>query len=179
MKFITEYCPLIIFFILYKMYGIMVATTSMLFTTTLSLIISYYYEKKLPKATLISSVMIMISGGLTLFTGNADFIKMKPTLLYILFGSILFFGLKFNRFFLKSLLGANLHLPNTAWILLTKRFANYFIIMAILNEIVWRSFSENFWVNYKLFGTMLITFIFILSQARYVIQNSKNNNPIL
>ena len=179
MKIITEYLPIIIFFILYKMYGIMVATASILFTTTLSLIISYFYEKTLPKTTVISSVIIMISGGLTLFTGNANFIKMKPTILYILFGSILFFGLKFNKIFLKSLLGANINLADTAWILLTKRFSNYFIIMAILNEIVWRSCSENFWVNYKLFGTMLITFIFILSQARYVMQNSRNHNEII
>ena len=173
MKFITEYLPIVVFFTLYKMYGMMAATASMLFTTTFSLIFSYFYEKTLPKTTIISAVIILISGGLTLFTGNANFIKMKPTILYILFGSILFFGLKCNRIFLKSLLGSNIHLTDVSWILLTKRFTHYFIIMAILNEIIWRGCSENFWVNYKLFGTMLITFVFILSQARYVIQNSK------
>ena len=175
MKFITEYLPIIIFFVLYKIYGIMAATASMIFTTILSLLVSYFYERALPKTTIISSIIIIISGGLTLLTGNADFIKMKPTILYILFGSILFIGLKWDKIFLKSLLGGNINLPDTYWILLTKRFTNYFIIMAIINEIVWRNFSENFWVNYKLFGSMLITLVFIISQARYIMQYSKKN----
>ena len=167
-KFITEYCPIIIFFICYKAYGIFYATGYMMAATIIALAIAFFYEKKLPKTTIISSLLILISSSLTLFTGNTSFIKIKPTILYTLLATTIYTGLLFNKLLLKSMLKNNIILEDTYWIILSKRFSVFFLSMAIVNELVWRNFSENFWVNYKLFGTMALVFIFIFSQLFFL-----------
>jgi intracellular septation protein len=167
-KFITEYCPIIIFFIFYKIHGIFYATGYMMVATIIALAVAFFYEKKLPKTTIISSMLLLISSGLTLLTGNTSFIKIKPTILYTLLGTTIYTGLLFNKLLLKSMLKNNIILEDKYWIILSKRFSVFFLSMAIVNEVVWRNFSENFWVNYKLFGTMALVFIFIFSQLFFL-----------
>lgn len=172
-KFVTEYLPIILFFIAYKVYGIFSATALMMGATLIALIISYFKEKKIPKMTLISACILFFSSSLTLLTGNVSFIKMKPTILYILFCLALYGGLFFNKIFLKSMLGSSIELKDNYWIILSKRFALFFLSMAILNEIIWRNFSENFWVNYKMFGTLGMMFTFFLSQSFFIYKHSE------
>ncbi len=171
-KFITEYAPIIIFFIAYKLYGIFYATGFMMGATIIALIISYIYEKKIPKVTLISACILFFSSSLTLLTGNSSFIKIKPTIVYSLFGIILYVGLFYQKIFLRSMLGHAIKLSDKSWIILSKRFSLFFFFIALLNEMIWRNFSEDFWVNYKLFGTFGLMFLFFSSQALFLYKNN-------
>jgi intracellular septation protein len=172
-KFITEYCPIICFFISYKLYGIFYATGLMMIVTIISLALSFYYEGKISKTTLISSGLLLFSSALTLLTGNSAFIKIKPTIVYSLFGIILYIGLFYNRIFLKSMLSNKIKLEDRDWIIFSKRFSIFFFFLAILNEIIWRNFSENFWVNYKLFGTPPMMIVFFASQIFFLYKNKE------
>lgn len=167
-KFITEYLPIIIFFVFYKLYGIFYATASTLVATILALSLSLILKKEINKTTIISSILLVISSSLTLLTKNAIFIKMKPTFLYIIFGLTILISMKFNKLIIKSILEKNVNMEDSNWIILSRRFAFFFIGLAFSNEIIWRNFSENFWVNYKLFGTTILMFIFLLSQLSFI-----------
>jgi intracellular septation protein len=171
-KFLTEYAPIIVFFVCYKLYGIFYATGCMMGATIIALIIAYSYEKKIPKITLISACILFLSSSLTLFTGDSSFIKIKPTIAYSIFGLILYIGLFYKKIFLKSMLGHAIKLSDENWVILSKRFAFFFFFMAILNEIIWRNFPEDFWVNYKLFGTPGLMFLFFFSQTLFLYKNN-------
>ena len=108
--------------------------------------------------------IILIFGGLTIYFDNEVFFKMKPTIINILFAIILYTGQILNKPLLKYLLGGTIKLQNEGWALLTKRWATFFIALAVLNEIVWRTQSTDIWVNFKVFGILPITFIFTMTQ---------------
>jgi len=112
----------------------------------------------------VGAVIVLIFGGLTIYFDNEVFFKMKPTIINIFFAAILYGGILINRPLLKYLLGATLKLQETGWKILTQRWIGFFIALAILNEIVWRTQSTDIWVNFKVFGILPITFIFTMTQ---------------
>jgi intracellular septation protein len=128
---------------------------------------------------LFTAIIILVFGGLTIWLRDETFIKMKPTILYLFFSSILGIGLLKKRSFLKSLMGAALPMEDEGWMILTKRFAIFFIILAISNEFIWRSYNTDVWVTFKTFGLPISIFIFFFAQAgiikKYHIDASDNN----
>ena len=141
------------------------ATGAFMIATLIALVIGWSLERKLPVMPLVSGIFVLFFGGLTLMLADETFIKLKPTLVNILFSGILFGGLAIGKSLLKPVFGAAVKLSERGWRILTWRWAIFFIILAILNEIVWRSFSTDFWVSFKLFGIMPLTFIFAASQT--------------
>lgn len=141
------------------------ATGAFMVATVIALVAGWRLERKLPIMPLVSGGFVLVFGGLTLVLADETFIKLKPTLVNTLFAMILFGGLAFGRALLKPLFGAALQLSDRGWRVLTLRWAIFFVILAILNEIVWRNFTTDFWVSFKLFGIMPLTFLFAASQT--------------
>ena len=167
LKFITDFGPLLIFFTIYYKSGnnLIVAIPPLIIATILAVAIVYFIEKKIPYVPLIGGIIITIFGGLTLYFNNPIFIYMKPTIINILFGFALIFGKYFtNEPVLKKLMGKSVSLTNEGWEILNKRWIYFFFGLAILNEFVWRTQSEEFWVNFKVWGLLPITFIFTAFQ---------------
>ncbi len=131
--------------------------------------ILYFVEKKIPKVPIISAVIVSLFGGLTLYFDNKIFFYMKPTIVNLLFAFVLFFGSFFlKKNLLKSLLESSIQLEERGWELLNKRWMIFFIFLAFLNEIVWRTQTEDFWVKFKVFGIIPITFIFMMFQINLI-----------
>jgi intracellular septation protein len=173
-KFLTEFVPIVAFFIGYQIDGILGATIYTLIASLVGLVLSYAIEKQINTIALVSAGLLSVSAWLTISTGNADFIKMKPTALYILFCIILFVTIFKGTPALKYILGGTITLKDDQnWKILNIRFMIFFLLMAVLNELVWRSFTENAWVNFKVFIAIPVTFIFSLLQIPYIIKNKK------
>ena len=162
-KLVLEIGPLVVFFIANSQSGIFTATMAFMIATAISLGISYAINRTIPTMPLVTGVFVMVFGGLTLWLQDETFIKLKPTLVNILFGSILTFGLMTGRLFLKMLLDSTMALTDTGWTIMTKAWIGFFFTLAILNEVVWRSFSTDFWVSFKLFGIMPLTVAFSIA----------------
>jgi intracellular septation protein len=167
LKFVTDFGPLLIFFIVYSKSGknLSAAIPPLIAATIIAVLISYIVEKKIPYIPLIGGVIISVFGGLTLYFNNPVFLYMKPTIINILFG----FTLAFEKFFskehvLKRMLGKSVSLSDEGWKLLTIRWMFFFFTLALLNEYVWRTQTEEFWVNFKVWGILPITFVFTASQ---------------
>jgi len=168
LKFITDFGPLMIFFYYYYDSGkdLKVAIPPFIIATILALIIVWLFEKKIPKVPLLSGILIIFFGGLTIYFNNPVFIYIKPTIINILFGLALIFGRYFtNEPIMKKLMGKSISLTNEGWEILNKRWIYFFFGLAILNEMVWRTQSEEFWVNFKVWGLLPITFVFAASQV--------------
>ena len=161
---IVEYGPIATFFVAYNMADLFIATASIMVATALALTLSYAVERRIPMMPLITAGIVGIFGGLTLWLNDETFIKMKPTIIQAIFGSVLIGGLLANRLFLKSLMGSAWHITDKGWRILTLRFSLFFFLSATLNEAIWRTQSTDFWVNFKVFGLMGLTFVFIVSQ---------------
>lgn len=162
LKFALETGPVFIFFIGNSQFGIFTATLVFMVATAISLIISYLISKTIPTMPLVTGVFVLIMGGLTIWLQDETFIKMKPTIVNCLFAAILLFGLMRKQFFLKIIFEQAFSLTNTGWSILTRLWVLFFILLAGLNEIVWRSFSTDTWVTFKVFGIMPLTIIFVL-----------------
>jgi len=167
-KSLTEIIPLILFFITNAKYGIIVATKIFVITTLIALVFSYLHLKKISTPLLITSGLVLIFGGLTIFFKDPTFIKLKPTIVYLLFSSFLFLGLILKKNFFKIYLSNIIKLNDVGWNILTKRWGIFFIAMAILNEIIWRNFSTDAWVSFKVFGFLPLTIIFTLLQQSLI-----------
>ena len=166
-KFITDFGPLIIFFSFYYKSGknLQIAIPPLVIATIISIIIVWIIEKKIPIVPLLGGVLITLFGGLTIYFENPVFIYMKPTIINIIFAIALFFGKYFtNEPILKKILGKSMPLNNEGWNKLNSRWIFFFIFLAILNEFVWRTQSEEFWVNFKVWGMLPITIIFTAFQ---------------
>jgi len=157
--------PLILFFAINALYGIFLATGFFMVAIVAALITSRVLTGKFAKMPLVTAAMVIVFGGLTLYLQDETFIKIKPTVIYTLFASILVGGLATGRVFLQSVLGEMFELSDTGWRLLTYRWAGFFIFLAFLNEAVWRSVSTDNWVSFKVFGLVPLTFIFAAMQA--------------
>ena len=164
-KLLIDIGPLAIFFIFYKRSGeIIEAILPLMVATVIAVFASYVLEKKIPIMPTLGAGIVLIFGGLSIFFKNEIFIFMKPTIVNIFFAGILYGGVVLKKPLLKYLLGSALILEEEGWNILTQRWIAFFIALAILNEIVWRTMSEDFWVNFKVFGILPITFIFTLTQ---------------
>ena len=167
MKFVTDFGPLLIFFTIYYKSGnnLTVAIPPLIAATIIAVIIMYFVEKKIPFVPLIGGIIISLFGGLTLYFDNPIFLYMKPTIVNIIFASILVISkIFFNKNFLKFFLQTAFQLNEIGWNKLNFRWAYFFIFLAILNEIIWRTQPETVWVNFKVWGMLPITFIFTALQ---------------
>ena len=165
-KFIADFGPLLIFFIIYLKNdnNLKLAIPPFIIATLVSLVVVYFLEKKIPMVPLTSCVLISVFGCLTLYFDNKIFFYMKPTIINLLFAALLFFGKYFTKKPLLKIFFQNaFDLEDEGWKKLNSRWIIFFIFIAILNEAVWRSQPEIFWVNFKVWGLLPITFIFTLS----------------
>ncbi len=165
--------PLLLFFATNAIYGIFFATAFFMVAIVIALITSRLLTGKIAKMPLVTAVLVMVFGGLTLYLQDETFIKIKPTVIYCLFAAILMGGLAVNRIFLQAVLGEVFELSGTGWKLLTYRWSGFFIFLAMLNEAVWRSVSTDMWVSFKVFGLIPLTVIFAAMQAGLMKKHSK------
>tara|TARA_Y100000590_G_scaffold400924_1_gene485408 strand:- start:213 stop:752 length:540 start_codon:yes stop_codon:yes gene_type:complete len=165
-KIFIDIGPLAVFFIFYVRGDLKSAILPFMIATIIAVLFSYIIEKKIPIMPTVGAFIILVFGGLSIYFDNEVFFKMKPTIINLLFALILYGGILADKPLLKYLLGNALKLQNEGWLILTKRWVSFFIALAILNEIIWRTQSTDIWVNFKVFGILPITFLFTLSQFR-------------
>ena len=177
-KFLLELGPLALFFAVYSRLGIFAATGILMATVLVTLGVSYAMLKRIPIMPLITAVIVLIFGSLTLILHDETLIKIKPTALYILFGAALFVGLWLKKPLLKILFDGALHVTEEGWRKLTWRWAFFFLALAALNEIVWRTQSTDLWVKFKTFGFLPLTLLFALAQAPLIMKyETKDEGP--
>ena len=164
-RLVVELGPLLIFFFANARWGIFAGTGAFMAAILVSFSVSLWMERRVPVMPLVTAVIVLVFGGLTLFLQDETFIKLKPTILYSLFAAILAFGLATGRNFLQIVLGSVLQVDARGWRILTVRWALFFVAMAVVNELVWRTFSTDTWVSFKLFGFLPLTFAFSLAQV--------------
>ncbi len=163
-KLLIDIGPLAVFFIFYTRSGLQASILPFMVATVIAVLFSYILEKKIPIMPTVGAAIVLLFGGLTIYFDNDVFFKMKPTIINLLFAVILYGGILINKPLLKYLLGAALKLEEAGWKILTQRWIGFFIALAILNEIIWRTQSTDIWVNFKVFGILPITFIFTITQ---------------
>jgi intracellular septation protein len=151
---------------------IFVATALFMAATAIALVVSWLMTRTLPIMPVVSGVVVFVFGALTLYLHDAVFIKMKPTIINTLFGSILLGGLAFGKPLLGYIFDSAFHLTHEGWHKLTLRWGLFFLFLAVLNEVVWRNFSTDTWVAFKVWGTMPITILFTLSQMPLVMKHT-------
>ena len=177
LKFLLELGPLVIFFIIYgrikdKVFsifgvdyqGFIIATGVFIPILLFSILVLWILSGKIAKMQIITAILVVIFGGLTIWFNDDRFFKMKPTIIYLLFGGILSFGLLRKRSYLEYIMEDMLPLESTGWVILTKRVAIFFLSLALLNELIWRNMSTDSWVNFKTFGLTGAVFIFFIAQ---------------
>jgi intracellular septation protein len=163
-KLALDIGPLILFFVVNGKAGIFAATGAFMVAVVIALAVSYVLIRRFPLMTVVSAIIVMVFGGLTIFLHDDTFIKLKPTLIYLLFAGVLAGGVLFKKPLLSMVFDSVFHLTEEGWRKLTIRWAAFFFVMAVLNEIVWRTQTTDFWVSFKLFGFMPLTFLFALAQ---------------
>jgi len=167
-KFITDFGPLLVFFTIYfkNDNNLKLAIPPFIIVTLIALVVVYFLEKRIPMVPLTSGILITLFGGLTLYFDNKIFFYMKPTVINLLFAFVLFFGQYITKKpLLKIFFQNSLNLRDEGWNKLNYRWIYFFIFIAVLNEIVWRTQSEVFWVNFKVWGLLPITFLFTAFQV--------------
>lgn len=195
-KLLIEVGPLIVFYGIYfrgaQIFGfpeserIFVATGAFLAAFAAAFIASYVRERTVSPMLMVSGAIVAVMGGLTLILQNATFVYMKPTLVNLTFASILGGGLVAGRMFLKTVFGQAFSLPDAAWRTLTFRFIGFFIFLAALNEVVWRSYAsdcvanapcdgEEVWVNFKTFGVLPLTLLFTMAQTPFIMKHNQDD----
>jgi intracellular septation protein len=165
-----EYGPLAVFFVAYIFGNLIVATGALMAATVVALAASYILERRVPAILVITATVVLVFGTLTIVLDDERFIKMKPTIIYGLFAVALLGGQLIGKPVLKMLLSAAWQLTEQGWRTLTYRFGLFFVVMTVLNEVVWRTQSTDFWVNYKLFGTIVLTLAFTAFQAPLIMR---------
>ena len=165
LKMLVELGPLVVFFATNAMTkSIFWGTGAFMVATAIALVLSRSLFGRVPMMPLISGVFVLVFGGLTLWLQDATFIKLKPTIVNTLFAAILLGGLAFGQSLLRYVLGDVFKLTAEGWRVLTVRWSVFFLLLAVLNEIVWRNFSEEFWIAFKMLGVMPLTLIFGIAQ---------------
>lgn len=168
LKLALDLGPLLIFFVVTQTAGIYWGTGAFMVAMLIAISIGVVVERKLSPMPLITGALVLVFGGLTLWLSNDVFIKIKPTILYTMFAAILLGGLAFGRLFIKTVLGQTLRLNDPAWRTLTWRWSAFFLVLAVLNEIVWRNVSTNTWVAFKVWAIFPLTLLFAMSQAPFI-----------
>ena len=169
LKPITDYAPLAAFFISYKYSDdLVVATIVIMGATAMAILLSLIIARRVPIMPLVTAIIIGVFGGLTIYLQDETFIKMKPTIIQSAFALILGVGVILKKLWLKPLFGGSIAMPDKAWRTLTLRFIGFFLASAALNEMVWRTQSTDFWVNFKVFGLMGFTALFVATQLPFM-----------
>jgi intracellular septation protein len=163
-KLATELGPLMIFFIANARFQLFVATGAFMVAVIVAMTASYMVTRHVPIMALVTGVIVIVFGTLTLVLHDETFIKVKPTIIYGLFAAILGGGLLFGRSFIAIMFDQMFNLTATGWRLLTMRWAMFFFAMAILNEVIWRTQTTDFWVAFKAFGVIPLTMGFAVIQ---------------
>src|SRR5271155_4222563 len=171
LKFALELGPLVLFFAVYSRLGIFAATGVLMAGVMVTLAVSYAMLKRFPVMPLVTAGIVLIFGPLTLVFNDEPLTKLKPTALYLLFGAALFAGLWLKRPLLKILFDGALHVSEEGWRKLTWRWAFFFLALAVLNEIVWRTQTTDVWVKFKTFGFLPITLLLALTQAPLIMRH--------
>ena len=177
LKFLSDYLPLIVFFAIYKLAKtpdpLITATIYMVITTFVALVVGYFFTKRVSIIALFSGLVLGIFGGLTILLHDDIFIKIKPTIINLLFSAILFYGYFSKKPLLSYLLGDQIKMSEDAWLTLSVRWACFFICLSFVNEVIWRNFSTDFWVQFKVFGMMPLSLIFTVSQVPFMMKETK------
>ena len=187
-KTALEMGPVILFFIFYSKLknneyvllgetyeGFIVATALFIPVLLIATAILYFLTGKLSKMQVFTAVLVVVFGGLGIWFNDEKFFKMKPTMIYLLFGGILGFGLFKGQSYLQVVMDGALPMSRDGWMILTKRFMYFFFGLALANEIIWRSLSTDIWVNFKTFGLPLAMFVFFITQAKVISKYSTEN----
>jgi intracellular septation protein len=163
-KLATELGPLVVFFVVNAKFNLFAATGAFMVAIVAAMIASYVVTKHIPMMALITGAIVLVFGTLTLVLHDETFIKMKPTIVYGLFAAVLGGGLLFGRSFIAIMFNQMFNLTHVGWRILTMRWALFFLGMAVLNEVIWRTQSTDFWVAFKAFGAIPLTMVFAISQ---------------
>jgi intracellular septation protein len=164
LKLVLDLGPLLVFFGANSRFGIFAATGAFMAAIVIALAVSYALTRHLPIMPLVTAVVVVVFGTLTLVLHDELFIKVKPTIIYVLFGGVLLVGLAFGKSLLGIVFDSVFHLTEEGWRRLTLRWALFFLALALLNEIVWRTQTTNIWVDFKVFGVVPLTFLFAALQ---------------
>ncbi len=168
MKFLLEFGPVLAFFVVYKLSGLMEATAVLIIATLLAAAITYIKDKRVPGMMLFTAAIVGIFGGLTLWLNDETFIKLKPTIINTLFALILLGGVAMKKGLIGFVLGEVMPLTDKGWIVLSRNYGIFFLCLAVLNEYVWRNYSTDAWVGFKVWGMLSITMIFTVSQMMWI-----------
>jgi intracellular septation protein len=171
LKFALEFGPLGLFFLANHFYGIFAATATLMVCVLVTLVVSWAVTHRLPMMPMVTAVLVLIFGGLTFLLQDEEFIKLKVTILYAMFGSALLIALYFDRLLLPIIFDAALHLDDAGWRKLTWRWSFFFFFLAALNEALRHMLSTDAWVNFKVFGILPLTFLFVLSQTPMMLRH--------
>lgn len=171
LKTLVDLAPLGAFVIGFYLLGIQGATVVLMVATFISLAVTWVYERKLALMPLVAGVMVGVFGAFTLILQDETFIKMKPTVVNLLFATILIGGALLKKPLLRYVLDVALHLTEKGWMGLTWRWGVFFIFLAVVNEVVWRNFSTEFWVNFKLFGMFTLNVAFWVAHAPFIMKH--------
>jgi len=163
-KPLSDYGPIVVFFGAYLGWDLLVATAALMATTAVALALSLIVNKRVPLMPLITAGVVGVFGGLTLALNDDTFIKLKPTIVQTLIAGVLLGGLLFDKTLLKPVMGTAWPMDDAGWRKLTRNFGFFFLAMAVANEIVWRTQTTDFWVTFKVFGIMALTFAFSMTQ---------------
>ena len=178
-KLALDLGPLAVFFAANAWFDIWVATGAVMAACTVAVALSFWLERKLSPIPLVTLVMVLVFGGLTLWLADETFIKMRPTIVYTLLGSVLLVGLWAGRPLLKYVMSIAVQLEERAWPILTLRWGVFFLVLAVINEIVWRSTETDTWVFYNTWGDLALTFLFAIAQTpllmRYQIEEKSED----
>lgn len=172
LKLALEVGPLVVFFLANAQQGIFFATAAFMVAMAASVAVTFALVRHVPALPLATGVFVLVFGGLTLWLNDETFIKLKPTIVNALFAAILAGGMLFGRPLLRPLLDTVLPLDHQGWRSLTWRWAGFFLFLAVANELVWRNFDTDTWVNFKVFGIMPLTLAFSLAQVPLIRRHS-------
>ena len=171
LKLVLDLGPLLVFFIANASFGIFIATGAFMAAMVVAVGVGFAIERKVSLVPLITGALVLVFGGLTLWLANEVFIKIKPTILYTLFAAILLGGLMSGRMLIKYAFGQAFQLDNEGWRGLTWRWAAFFAVIAIANEIVWRNFTTDTWVAFKVWGIFPLILLFSVAQIPFVMRH--------
>jgi intracellular septation protein len=160
LKLALDLGPLVVFFFANGRWGIFTATAAFMVAALAALAVSYALTRHLAVMPLVTAFIVVVFGGATLILHDETFIKLKPTIIYVLFGVVLLGGLAFKKPLLEMVFDSVFHITEEGWRKLTLRWALFFLALAVLNEIVWRTQTTDFWVSFKVFGVVPLTMLF-------------------
>ncbi|WP_235890388.1 septation protein A [Sandaracinobacter neustonicus] len=174
-KLSVDLGPLLVFFAVYSRFDVFVGTAAFMVATAIAMGISWALTRHIAAMTWFSAVLVGVFGGLTLWLHDETFIKMKPTIVFLTLSGVLTFGLLRGRNYLKTVVGSAFNgLSDEGWTLLTRRWALFFLLLGLTNELLWRAFPTNIWLHFKIWGDSLLTFLFMGAQVPMMLKHGLN-----